>query len=102
VNRVPGPALARVLLEAELYEAKQAIELGLVDVLGEESDARARLEKLASHPRDAYAAAKRATRGTLTVPEAEQRRFVNDVVPKWAAPELKARLRAVLDKKSAR
>jgi enoyl-CoA hydratase/carnithine racemase len=101
VNRVPGPTLARVLLEAELYEAKQAIELGLVDVIGEESDARARLEKLASHPRDAYAAAKRAMRGTLTVPEAEQRRFVNDVVPKWAAPELKARLRAVLDRKPA-
>ena len=101
VNRVPGPALSRVLLEADLYEAKEAIELGLVDVFGEESDALARLEKLASHPRDAYGAAKRAMRGTLTVPEAEQRRFLTDVVPKWAAPELKARLRAVLDKKSA-
>lgn len=101
VNRVPGPSLARVLLEAELYEAKEAIELGLVDVLGEESDARARLEKLAGHPRDAYGAAKRALRGTLAVPEAEQRRFLTEVVPKWAAPELKARLRAVLEKKSA-
>jgi len=101
VNRVPGPALARVLLEAELYEAKEAIELGLVDLLGEQGDARARLEKLASHPRDAYGAAKRALRGTLAVPEAEQRRFLMEVVPKWAAPELKARLRAVLEKKSA-
>lgn len=101
VSRVPGPALARVLLEADLYESKEAIALGLVDVLGEESDARARLEKLASHPRDAYGAAKRAMRPSLTVPEAEQRRFLTEVVPKWAAPELKARLRAVLEKKPA-
>ncbi|MDB4933237.1 MAG: Enoyl-CoA hydratase [Labilithrix sp.] len=99
VNRVPGPSLERLLLEAELYLAPEAIAFGLVDVLGEESDARARLEKLASHPRDAYAAAKRALRGTLSVPEAEQRRFVTEVVPKWAAPELKERLRAVLDRK---
>jgi enoyl-CoA hydratase/carnithine racemase len=99
VNRVPGPSLARLLLEAELYLAPEAIALGLVDVIGEESDARARLEKLAAHPRDAYGAAKRALRGTLDVEQAEQRRFVDDVVPKWAAPELKQRLRAVLERK---
>jgi len=101
-NRVPGPSLARVLLEAELYRANEARELGLVDVIGEEADARARLEKLAAHPRDAYASAKLAMRGTLAVPEAEQARFLTDVVPTWAAPELKERLRAVLDKKSAK
>gem|GEM_PF-5993405 len=39
-----------------------------------------------------------AARMTLAVPEAEQRRFVNDVIPKWAAPDLKERLRAVLKK----
>jgi enoyl-CoA hydratase len=98
VNRVPGPALARVLLESELYSAKQGLELGLIDVIAEEDDARARLEKLAAHPRDAYASAKRAMRGTLAVPETEQRRFITDVIPKWAAPELKERLRAVLKK----
>jgi len=97
-NRVPGPSLARVLLEASLYSAKEGLELGLIDVIAEEEDARARLEKLAAHPRDAYAAAKRALRGALTVPEAEQRRFLTDVLPKWAAPELKERLRAVLKK----
>lgn len=96
VNRVPGPSLARVLLEAALYGASEARELGLVDVVGEEAEARARLEKLAAHPRGAYAAAKAAMRGTLGVPEAEQRRFVSEVIPTWAAPELKARLRAVL------
>ena len=77
------------------------LTLGLVDVIGEEADARARLEKLARHPRDAYTAAKRAVRGSLAVPEAEQHRFVSEVIPTWAAPELKARLRAVLDKKKA-
>lgn len=101
-NRVPGPALARVVLEADLYRADEAVTLGLVDVVGEEAEARARLEKLASHPRDAYAAAKRVLRGTLAIPEAEQRRFLTEVVPKWAAPELKERLRAVLDKKASR
>ena len=100
-DRVPAASLARVLLEAELYLAPEAIALGLVDVMGEEVDARARLEKLASHPRAAYAAAKRAVRGSLAVPVAEQRRFVSEVIPTWAAPELKARLRAVLDKKKS-
>ena len=100
-NRVPGPSLARVVLEAELYEANEARELGLVDVVGEEADARARLEKLAAHPRDAYASAKLAVRGTLAVPDAEQQRFVREVVPTWGAPELKARLRALLDKKKS-
>jgi enoyl-CoA hydratase len=98
VNRVPGPSLARVLLESALYGACEAQELGLIDVAGEEAEARARLEKLAAHPRDAYAAAKRALRGTLEVPESEQQRFIRDVVPTWAAPELKERLRAVLKK----
>lgn len=97
-SRVPGPSLARVLLESELYSAKEAVELGLVDVIAEEDNARARLEKLAAHPRDAYASAKRALRGTLDVPDAEQRRFVTDALPKWASPELKERLRAVLKK----
>lgn len=98
-SRVPGPSLARVLLESSLYGAEEARALGLVDVVAEESEAKKRLEALAAHPRDSYAAAKHAMRGTLTVPEAEQRRFVSEVVPTWAAPELKARLRAVLDKK---
>jgi enoyl-CoA hydratase len=98
-NRVPGPSLARVLLESALYGVAEAKELGLIDVVGEEAEARARLEKLASHPRDAYAAAKLALRGTLAVPEAEQQRFIRDVIPTWAAPELKERLRAVLKKK---
>jgi len=98
-NRVPGPSLARVLLESALYGASEAKELGLVDVIGTEEDARARLAALAAHPRGAFAAAKKALRGTLEVPEEAQRAFIRDVVPTWAAPELKERLRAVLEKK---
>jgi enoyl-CoA hydratase/carnithine racemase len=89
-----------VLLEAELYGASEAVQLGLVDVLGDEPDARARLEKLATHPRDAYAAAKVAVRGRLDVPAAVQQHFIDEVVPTWASPELKARLRAVLEKRA--
>jgi enoyl-CoA hydratase/carnithine racemase len=97
-RRVTGPALERVVLEAALYSAAEARELGLVDVIGDEAGARARLDKLAGHPRDAYAEAKRALRGSLDVPESEHRRFVQEVVPRWAAPELKDRIRAVLAK----
>lgn len=100
-NRVPGPSLSRVLLESTLYNAREAKELGLVDVIGEEGEARARFEALAAHPRAAYAAAKQMLRGTLDVPEEVQKAFVRDVLPTWAAPELKARLRAVLEKKRA-
>jgi len=97
-RRVPGASLSRVLLEADLYAAAEAKELGLVDVIGEEADARARLAKLAAHPRDAYAAAKAKVRGTLDIDEATRAAFVRDVVPTWAAPALKERLRAVLRK----
>jgi enoyl-CoA hydratase len=98
-KRIPGPSLARVLLEASLYGANQARELGLVDLVAEEAEAKRRLDALASHPRPAYAAAKLALRGTLAVPDEAQRRFLDEVVPTWGAPELKARLRAVLERK---
>jgi enoyl-CoA hydratase len=101
-NRVPGPSLARVLLEAGLYSASEAKELGLIDVIGDEVEASRRLEILATHPRDAYAAAKVCVRGTLSVSNDVQQRFLDEVVPTWAAPELKARLRAVLEKKSTK
>lgn len=97
-NRVPRTSLSRVLLEAALYTAPEAQALGLVDVVGDEAEALSRLEKLAAHPRDAYAAAKRALQTSLAISEAEQRRFVTEVIPKWAAPELKERLRAVLER----
>lgn len=97
-RRVPAPSFERVVLEAELYDAKTAFERGLVDILGDEADARARLEKLGAYPRDAYAATKTSARGRLEVSAEVQKRFIEDVVPTWAAPELKERLKAKLSK----
>jgi enoyl-CoA hydratase/carnithine racemase len=97
-RRVPSPALDRVILEAARYDAPTARHLGLVDEIGEEPDARAMFEKLASHPREIYAAAKLALRGRLDVPEDEQRQFRETTVPQWCSPSVKARLRAALKK----
>lgn len=98
-RRVPPGSLERVLLEAALYEASAARELGLVDAIGEEAEARAMLDRLAAHPRDAYAETKRALRGTLAISADEQRRFHEETIPYWCSPEIKARLRAVLAKR---
>lgn len=97
-RRVSAQLLERVLLEAALYDAPTAQRLGLIDELGEESDARAMLEKLAAHPREIYAATKEAMRGKLEVPEEARRTFVEQTIPWWASPELKERLRSVLKK----
>lgn len=96
--RLTGPALARTVLEGALYEAADAKELGLVDAIGDEASARARLDALAAHPRDAYAYAKRATRPRLAPTAEEERAFREEIIPFWASPERKERLRAVLAK----
>jgi enoyl-CoA hydratase len=97
-RRVPAQLLERALLEAALYDAETALRLGFIDAIGEEADARAMLEKLASHPRDVYADVKRAMRGTLEVPEEARRKFAEDTIPYWASPAIKERLRSVLKK----
>lgn len=97
--RLTGPALARVVLEGALHGAEEAKALGLVDTIGEEADARACLEKLAAHPREAYRYAKRVTRPRLDVAAEEARTFREEVVPRWASPEVKERLRSALVKK---
>jgi enoyl-CoA hydratase/carnithine racemase len=97
--RLTAPALERALLEAALYGAEEALSLGLVHALGDEAAAKAKLAALAAHPRDAYAYAKRALRGTLDVSEAEQRRFLEETVPDWVSPQRKEGLRAILMKK---
>jgi enoyl-CoA hydratase/carnithine racemase len=97
--RLTGPALERVLLEAELYRVNEAQALGLVDVVGEESEARAMLSKLAGHPRDIYAASKLLLRPRLAIDEEERRRFREDTIPYWTSPERRAALLAVLAKR---
>jgi enoyl-CoA hydratase len=97
-RRVAGPTLTRLILESALVTAPEAEKLGLVDALGEEADARARLEVLAGHPRDAYAAAKRSLAGTLAVTEDERKNYLESSIPVWASEELKAGIRAILKK----
>jgi enoyl-CoA hydratase len=94
--RLAGPTLERILLEASLYDARAAAELGLVHALGEEDEARRVLDRLASHPRDAYAVAKRALRPRLEVAPDDERLFREETVPEWASDRTKAALSAVL------
>ena len=97
--RLTAPALERVLLEAGLYGAEDARALGLVDVVGEEPVARMMLAKLASHPRDIYAATKLLLRPRLESAEDDRIRFREDTIPYWASPERRAALLAVLEKR---
>lgn len=97
--RLTAPALERVLLESALYEAEDARALGLVDVVGEEPVARMMMSKLASHPRDIYAATKLLLRPRLEIAEEDRRRFREDTIPYWASPERRAALLSVLEKR---
>jgi enoyl-CoA hydratase len=97
-DRLTRPALERVILEAALYDAKTARELGLVHAIGDEAGAKETLGILAAHPRKGYAYAKDVLRGKLIVSDADARRFREETISAWAAPEQKERLRAVLKK----
>jgi enoyl-CoA hydratase/carnithine racemase len=99
--RLTAPALERVLLEAGLYTAAEAKELGLVDVVAEEPLARTLAGKLAGHPRDIYAATKLLLRPRLVISDADHQRFRDDTIPYWASPERRAALLSVLEKPKA-
>ena len=99
--RLTAPNLERVLLEAALYRADEARHLGLIDLIGEEGQARAILATMASHPRDIYAATKLLLRPRLDIPEADRQHFRDDTIPYWASPERRAAMLAILDKKKS-
>jgi enoyl-CoA hydratase/carnithine racemase len=99
--RLTAPAVERVVLEAGLHAAKEAKELGLVDVIGEEADARALATKLANHPREIYAATKLLLRPRLTIDEHQRKAFHDHTIPYWAAPERRAALLSVLEKRKS-
>jgi enoyl-CoA hydratase/carnithine racemase len=100
-DRVPRASHERVLLGAELFAPSDAHALGLVDEIADDAAAlaRTRLATFAAHPRDAYAATKRALRGTvdadLASDEAEEQ-WLRDSVPAWTSPAVKERVLAVL------
>jgi enoyl-CoA hydratase len=101
-RRVPRRWLERVVLEAGLHAPAAACELGLVDEVAADclAVARARLETLAAHAPRVYAATKDTLRrGTLALSDDERRYFRDTVVPAWCAPETKARIRAVFERR---
>jgi enoyl-CoA hydratase len=90
----------RVILEGGLYAPEHAMRLGLVDeIVASEADARTYAENVAKAPAAAYAVAKRDLRkGVLDVSAEERSRFIAEAMSKWCAPELKARIAAMLKK----
>ncbi len=102
-DRVPSASHTPVILGAELFAPERARALGLVDEVAEDPSpiARARLQSLAAHPRDAYAAAKRALRGATATDLASEDvevRWLRECVPVWVGDEVKERIRRVLAK----
>jgi enoyl-CoA hydratase len=98
-HRVPPRSLERVVLEAGLYDPETALSLGLADEVADDAPAVAlrRLETAARHPRDAYAATKRALRaGLMDLPASARRWFRDELVPAWTTPAVKERVAAVL------
>lgn len=99
-RRVAAHRLDEIILGAQLYTAADAIALGMLDALGDESAARARLEALARAPAAAYAAAKHDLRGDVRArARADLPRFLDEGVDLWTAPDLRARVAAVLGKR---
>lgn len=97
--RISPAHLDQVLLGAGLHAPAEALRLGLVDEVADDAPAaaRRRLEALAAHPPDGYAAAKAALRAPLL--EAADDAVFRAILPSWTSPELKARLMAVLKPK---
>jgi enoyl-CoA hydratase len=100
-SRLTVPALERVLLEAGLYTAGPARELGLVHAIGEEAEARSSLGALAGHPRDIYAATKLLLRPRLSVSSEDRETFRTETIPYWASEERRKSLLAMLEKRKA-
>ena len=98
-HRLPPHSIQRVVLEGGLYDPRTALSLGLVDELATDvqASARACLARLAAHPRGAYEVTKRTLRaGALDLSDEQRRRFREELVPAWCAPETKERVRAAL------
>jgi enoyl-CoA hydratase/carnithine racemase len=94
--RLPSHTLDRVLLGAERFSAREALELGLVDEVAPNplESARARLGRLASYPRGSYAQTKRLLReGALRLDRAERERRLEETARAWDPDSIRARLR---------
>ena len=97
--RVSTGLLSEVVLGAGLHAPDDAVRLGLVHRTAADpvTAARAVLATLAKHPPAAYAATKNDLReGSMDTTPAEREAFIDDVVPFWTSPELKAMIRKLL------
>lgn len=102
IVRYRVPSLEPVILGAALHPPADALRLGLVDELADDPlpVARQRLAALAMHPRAAYSHAKRELRAAVGRPDPERTRaYLAEVLPAWTSDEIKALIRAFLDRK---
>jgi enoyl-CoA hydratase len=96
---VAADKINEVILGSALHSPTAAHRLGLVQEIADNPVERAteRLNKLAKHPADAYAATKRDLRqGVMDASEEDQKRFIEEVLPFWTSPDLKAKIRSIL------
>jgi enoyl-CoA hydratase/carnithine racemase len=100
-QQVPGSTIDEVILGAGLFSPRDAVRVGLIDEIGDESTARARLEGLAQHPAETYAWTKAQLRGTAEdlCSSAAHEAAVRSMAPVWASQEIKTRLATVLNRK---
>ena len=101
LQRISAHNRARTLLGAHLYPPTEALTLGLVDELAEDCEALAtkRLGELSAHPRRAYTHTKALLRrGVTKLGPEDERRFVQDELPQWTSDEVKARVKAILQR----
>ncbi|MGZ3423935.1 MAG: enoyl-CoA hydratase/isomerase family protein [Polyangiales bacterium] len=100
-QQVPGATIDEVVLGAGLFAPRDAVRVGLIDEVGDEQTARARLEALAQHPAETYAWTKAQLRGSAEelCPSSAHEVAVRSMAPVWASAEIKARLAAVLNRK---
>jgi enoyl-CoA hydratase len=95
------PRLEPVILSAALLPPSEACRLDLVDEVAEDplAVARDRLRALAAHPREAYAHAKaELRRGVGVWDAAAEQHFLAEVLPTWTSGEVRATIRAFLDR----
>jgi len=101
--RVPRRHHVAVFLGAGVHAAPEALRLGLVDEVASDcpAAARAALERLAAHPRAAYAATKHDLRGDARAlaSDAALDAWLAESIPIWTSPDVRARVAAVLDRK---
>jgi enoyl-CoA hydratase/carnithine racemase len=98
-HRVPVTSHEEVLLGAGLFDPTDALGVGLVDTIHENplEIATARLARLASLPREAYAATKLELRERdLDVSAEEEGHFYRDAISTWTSRSLRERIAAQL------